>query len=242
MSSMTATFLITAFLADASGLEKRLWEVQVRQFETLDQQQVYPPNSVLFFGSSSIRRWDSIAEDMAPFPVIQRGYGGARLSDAVGYVERVVYPHEFDALVLFVANDLQGLRGDRTPSEVVELFDELLKKVRRRFPDKPVVWVEVTPTPSRWHAYSQIQEAAKGIEAACLRDENAYYLQTADAFLGTSNDGRYPRTELFKSDGLHLNEAGYAIWSAIIRRQLDAILHPSPQTVETLKVPVATTD
>ena len=36
---------------------------------------------VLFFGSSSIRLWKSLAEDMAPLKVVNRGYGGAMMRD-----------------------------------------------------------------------------------------------------------------------------------------------------------------
>ena len=36
---------------------------------------------VMFFGSSSIRRWKSLQQDMAPLKVVNRGYGGATLRD-----------------------------------------------------------------------------------------------------------------------------------------------------------------
>ena len=32
---------------------------------------------LLFIGSSSIRRWNTIQEDMWPYAVVKRGYGGA---------------------------------------------------------------------------------------------------------------------------------------------------------------------
>lgn len=228
MSLLAAPILLTTLIADATPLERRLWEVQIRKFERLDREQTYPTDSVLFFGSSSIRRWDNIAADMAPYPVIQRGYGGARLSDAVGYVERVVYPHQFDALVLFIANDLQGLSSDRTPAQVAALFGELLAKVRAKFPSKPVFWVEVTPTPSRWHAYDENIEAGEMIREICATDVNAHFLDTAEYFLLQTETGTEPRAELFKSDMLHLNDEGYRIWTRLIREELDRVLRPSP--------------
>lgn len=237
LSIVAAPVLLTTLLADATGMERRLWEVQVRKFEQLDREVIYPRGSVLFFGSSSIRRWDTIAADMAPYPVIQRGYGGARLSDAVGYVERVVYPHQFNALVLFVANDLQGKSGERTPAEVAKLFDELLAKVRSKYPATPVFWVEVTPTPSRWHAWPDVQAASKLIRASCDQDPNAYFVSTAHLFLVESPDGPRPRADLFVSDGLHLNETGYQLWSEAIHGALDRVLESQPQTVEVLRVP-----
>jgi hypothetical protein len=41
-------------------------------------------------GSSSVRMWDSIHTDMAPYQVMQRGYGGAKLSDFIYYADIII--------------------------------------------------------------------------------------------------------------------------------------------------------
>ena len=45
---------------------------------------------LLFIGSSSIRRWVSLAEDMAPYSSINRGYGGAHYYDLIHYIDRLI--------------------------------------------------------------------------------------------------------------------------------------------------------
>ena len=227
MSALFASVLLSVVSpSTASGLERRLWEVAVRKFEKADARTEYPADSVLFYGSSSIRRWRTIEADMAPRPVIQRGYGGARLSDAVGFVPRVVAPHaDVDAVVVFVANDIDGRPNQPTPAEVGELAKDLLARVRQSHPETPLVWIETTPTPARWDLWPLISEANGLIEAACESDGRAEYLRTADRFL---TDGR-PDPRWFVSDGIHLNEEGYAMWSALIRETLDRRLGPSPR-------------
>src|SRR5512139_715640 len=69
------------------------WEQDIKAFEHLDSVETYTTEAILFAGSSSIRLWSTLAVDMAPYPVIQRGYGGAKLSDFAVYVDRIVYPH-----------------------------------------------------------------------------------------------------------------------------------------------------
>ena len=86
----------------------------MQKFEALDQRENYPDNSVIFAGSSSIRLWETLEEDMAPYPVIQRGYGGARLSDFAVYAERILYHHKNSGIVLFIANDIAGTENDKT--------------------------------------------------------------------------------------------------------------------------------
>lgn len=217
MSAVIAPLLLSVLApADCSGLERRLWEVAVRRFERTDAVTQYPADSVLFYGSSSIRLWKTIAEDMAPRPVIQRGYGGARLSDAVNFVDRVVTPHQFSALVIFIANDIDGRPNQPSPQRVGELFGELLAKVRTHHPHEPVFWVEVTATPSRLDLWPMVQEASELIRRQCDADPNTHFVTTSDVFLA----GGEPDESLYRSDRLHLSAAGYAVWSGIIRRAL----------------------
>lgn len=57
--------------------EVQAWDKEIQKFEQLDTSEKYPENAVLFAGSSSIKLWSTLEKDMAPYPVIQRGYGGA---------------------------------------------------------------------------------------------------------------------------------------------------------------------
>ena len=47
---------------------------EIQAFEQQDAEVAYPDNALLFIGSSSIRLWKTLEQDMAPYPVIQRGY------------------------------------------------------------------------------------------------------------------------------------------------------------------------
>ncbi len=65
------------------------WENDIRNFEQLDKTVKYPDDAILFAGSSSIRLWSTLENDMAPYHIIQRGYGGAKLSDFAVYAKRI---------------------------------------------------------------------------------------------------------------------------------------------------------
>ena len=73
--------------------EVKAWESDIEKFEQLDISKSYPSDAILFAGSSSIRLWSTIGKDMLPYNVIQRGYGGAKLSDFAVYADRIIYPH-----------------------------------------------------------------------------------------------------------------------------------------------------
>ena len=199
------------------------WEKDIQKFEELDKTESYPDNSILFMGSSSIRLWSTLEKDMAPYPVIQRGFGGSKLSDLSVYTERIVSPHPCSAIVVFVANDITGGDKDKSPEEVADLFSYMLKTIRKTHPETPVFWIAVTPSMSRWKVWPVIQEAGRLIEDRCRKAQNTYYIKTDFAFLG---DAGTPKEELFIKDKLHLNEKGYEVWNKIIKNEIMKIVPP----------------
>lgn len=197
--------------------EVRFWEKDIQNFEQLDKNEKYQEDAILFAGSSSIRLWNSLEEDMAPYHVIQRGYGGAKLSDFAVYAGRIIDPHPCKAIVLFIANDITGSDQDKTPSEVADLFKSVLKIIRKGHPATPVFWVAVTPTASRWKVWPEIQKANGLIKKVCENQKNTYFIKTDFAFL---NENGLPKDELFREDKLHLTEKGYAVWAEIIKNYI----------------------
>jgi lysophospholipase L1-like esterase len=203
---------------DRNHSEITKWETEIRKFEKLDQTENYPDNSIIFAGSSSIRLWKTLEADMYPYPVIQRGYGGASLSDFAVYAERILYPHKNSGIVLFFANDISGKENDKTPEEVLRLLKNVIKTIRKNFPESPIFWIGITPTERRWDVWPQIREANRLIQNYCHRNRNLFYIDTEKHFL---NDNGLPKTELFVDDKLHLSREGYKVWSAIIKAELD---------------------
>lgn len=201
--------------------EVKAWEPEITKFETLDKTTKYPDDAIIFAGSSSIRLWSGIEADMASYKVIQRGYGGAKLSDFAVYADRILSPHQCSAMVLFIGNDVIGSQKDKTPEEVKRLFLNVLRTFRKDHPSDPVFWIAITPTSSRWNAWPKIIQVNDIIRKTCENHRNTYFIKTDFAFL---NENGKPRDELFIADNLHLNTDGYKIWTAIIKKELDKIL------------------
>jgi hypothetical protein len=197
------------------------WESDIRQFDSLNHVNTYPENAILVAGSSSIRLWSTLDQDLSPYPVIQRGYGGAKLSDFAVYAGRIFSPHKCRALVMFIANDITGSENDKTPEEVGKLAAYVMKTFQKTNPGKPVFWIAVTPTAARWKVWDKIKEANEKIREACEKNGSAFFIRTDFAFLDDSGN---PRTELFIEDKLHLNSQGYAIWTGLVKKELDRVL------------------
>jgi len=97
--------------------EVKTWESEIRKFTELNRIEKYDHDAIVFAGSSSIRLWKTLAGDLKPYSVIQRGYGGAKLSDYGVYAEKIFDDIPGRALVLFIANDITGSEKDKSPQE-----------------------------------------------------------------------------------------------------------------------------
>ncbi|MCX6326745.1 MAG: GDSL-type esterase/lipase family protein [Bacteroidia bacterium] len=197
------------------------WEKDIQKFEQHDSSETYSKDAILFTGSSSIRLWSTLKKDMAPYPVIQRGFGGSKLSDMVVYADRIIAPHPCKAIVIFIANDITGSDQDKSPQEVAALFRNVLKTIRKTHPETPVFWVAVTPTVSRWKVWPEIVKANNMIKQICDKKNNSYFIRTDFAFLDSKGQ---PINELFRDDKLHLTEKGYEVWTGIIKKELNRVL------------------
>ncbi len=70
------------------------WENDIARFDSLNLVELSDAGTLLVTGSSSVRMWDSIHTDMAPYQVMQRGYGGAKLTDFNYYADRIIKPQQ----------------------------------------------------------------------------------------------------------------------------------------------------
>ena len=197
------------------------WDDEIKKLEQKDRDEGDPADAILFLGSSSIRRWDDISVDMAPYRPIQRGYGGAKYSDLAVFAERLIHPHHYRALVIFVGNDVSGKDTDNPPAVVEQLVRHVIKTSKAHQPEASILLIEVTPTEKRFAVWPQIREVNASLREIALSTPKTYFIATAEHYLDPMGN---PRSEFFVEDKLHLNEAGYDRWGGLIRGALSRVL------------------
>jgi esterase/lipase superfamily enzyme/lysophospholipase L1-like esterase len=189
------------------------FEDEMQAFERADR--IWPPphRPVLFYGSSSIRLWDSLRDDFPGVPVLNRGFGGSSLELCVRYMHRLVFPYNPQAIVLYAGdNDLAD--GPRSPEQVAGYFDQFIWGARTRLGEIPVTVLSVKPSPSRMHLIDKIRRTNELFQEVAARHPAVRYVDIFHPMLGP--DG-LPRRELFADDGLHLSRAGYRVWRRCLR-------------------------
>lgn len=166
---------------------------------------------VIFVGSSSIRLWASLQNDFPASPCLNRGFGGSRLSEVALYFETLVLRHNPQQVVVYAGEN--DLAEGATPEDVFAAFDAICRQAHVTYPTLPLIYVSIKPSPSRWHLQEAITRTNGLIAARCASDP---CLTFVDVYTPMLNAEGQPRAELFSGDQLHMNAAGYALWSRLL--------------------------
>ncbi len=188
------------------------FEEEVSRLETARAAQNFSSAPVVFYGSSSIRLWDTLAADLADPRALNQGFGGSTLEACAYFFERLVAPLRPSSLVLYAGdNDL----GDgQNPEQVLSSFRALIAKMDQALPQVAFTYMSIKPSPARSAIVKEIWETNRLIRAEVeTRGNCALFLNIFDAMLDSQCR---PRSDLFGEDGLHLNRDGYRLWTELL--------------------------
>lgn len=179
------------------------------------------PGGIVFVGSSSIRVWKTLAQDLEGYPVINRGFGGSTLPDVNQYFDRLVTSLKPRAVVLYAGDN--DLAGGRTVDQVEADFQEFARRLEQALPEARAAFVAIKPSPSRAGLMPAQREANARIRAWIGKNPRWSYVDVFTPMLDAQ--GR-PEPLFFTRDQLHMNANGYALWRRAIRAWLREIRFP----------------
>lgn len=191
------------------------WASSFAAFDQADRLHAPAPGGILFIGSSSIRLWNDLETRFKDLPVLKRGFGGSRMIDCARHLTRLVVPYR-PRIVLVYAGD-NDLAEGRSPREILDSFTVFVEGVRLALPETRIAYISIKPSPARYSLIPQARATNALIQAYTESVPNADYI---DVFTPMLTAGGMPRAELFRSDALHLNDAGYALWTSVISRHV----------------------
>ena len=188
------------------------FEKQILKFETEDSASLPAQGQILFVGSSSIRGWKTLREDMAPLPVIRRGFGGSTLPEIIHYAPRIIYKYRPRAIVLYGGENDMTLDYSR-PEDVLISFRELDSLRNIYLPGSDLFYVSMKPSPRSWFYWPKIRMANELVEIYITEHPGSlHYIDIT----GTLLNEKELRPELFMKDGIHINSVAYSRWTAVI--------------------------
>lgn len=211
LSRFPVTLLAALLLAGPALAAPDQWAADIDKFTAADAAQPPAAGGVVFVGSSSIRFWSTLAEDFPGVPVINRGFGGSEMADSAFYADRIVIPYKPRLVVVYAGEN--DLASGKAPETVLADFQAFRAKVHAALPATKIIYLSCKESPSRARVRPQVQAANKLIAADCAADARCTFVDVATPLLDAA--GGY-RPGLFREDQLHLNPAGYAIWTRVL--------------------------
>ena len=191
------------------------WAGEIAAFARQDSLAPVAPGGIVFVGSSSVRGWRTLAADFPGRPVLNRGFGGARLTDVNHYFARLITPYQPRQVVLYAGDN--DLAAGYPPAHLVASFRKFAHRLRREQPGAQLTYLSVKPSPARWALYEPGQEVNRRIRRYARWHRGVRFVDVGAAMLGA--DGR-PRPELYLGDGLHMTPAGYSLWTKLVAPHL----------------------
>ena len=180
---------------------------EIEAFREWDSKNAVPADPVLFVGSSSIRMWRT--RDRFPdLPVINRGFGGSHISDVIDFADRIVLPYNPHVIVFYAGDN--DIAAGKSAQRVFEDYRKFVGIVHAKLPNVRIIFLSIKSSESRWSLWPESKKANDLIQGLSKNDDRLSFVDLATPLLGPAGK---PRNELFLGDKLHLNPAGYAVWT-----------------------------
>jgi|GEM_PF-643887 len=184
------------------------WETELRKLDRLST----PRNSIIAVGSSTMRFWKNVAQDL-DLPVANRAFGGSTSANQICAMMRLVIPYRPKMIIYYCGdNDLWSPTAD--PYKPVRNFIYYATELHGILPAARILYIGIKPSIQRWPEYSLAEKANAAIAAWA---ELHPYVSVVDPGKALLDAAGMPRPELYVPDRLHLSAQGYQILASAVR-------------------------
>lgn len=214
MKKIFSVVLLLIFILNFSQEKKPIFWDEIQNFKKLDQKNAPPNNSILLLGSSSFTKWQDVSDYFPGKVIVNRGFGGSRLTDLNYYAEDLLQPYEPKQIIIYCGENDFADDAQLKSDVVVERFKTLYAKIREKFPSIQVDYISIKYSPSREHLWKQMKEANMKIARLMKKEKNADFIDITKVM--NDSNGKV-REDLFVEDRLHMTPEGYRLWTSVMK-------------------------
>ncbi|MEA3451299.1 MAG: GDSL-type esterase/lipase family protein [Bacteroidota bacterium] len=187
------------------------FQKEIDRFKIQDSLNPPKENSILFVGSSSIRKWKTLESDFHSIPVINRGFGGSTFPELIYYSEELIFKYKPRTVLIYEGDNDQYFLN---PSDILKNACYLEKIIHKRLPKTKVFFISVKPSPARRNKNNGMILTNSFLKNYAEHNKKTYYI---DVWNPMFNKNGKINGDIFSHDSLHLNNEGYKIWTKIIK-------------------------
>ncbi|WP_292008590.1 GDSL-type esterase/lipase family protein [Chryseobacterium sp.] len=213
MKKVLSVFLLLSFVIFFSQEKKPMFWQDIQNFKKQDQETPPPANAILLIGSSSFTKWTDVSDYFPDKTIINRGFGGSRLTDLNYYANDLLNPYQPKQIIIYCGENDFADNDKLKAKEVVNRYKTFYKKVREKFPNIEVDYISIKYSPSREKLWPQMKKANKMIACFMKKEKNAEYIDITKIM---ENSEGNVRKDLFVEDMLHMTPEGYRLWTSVM--------------------------
>ena len=178
------------------------------------QYQSAKKGGVLIMGSSTMDYWADWQTDIGDRLGYNVGIGGTIVEDWLYAYDKLVKPFNPSTILIYLGGNNINNMG-HTGQYAESLMENLLNKMHADFPDAEIYYIYSMAVPSCYKGGKFNYEYGQFIEEMKKLVADTDWLNGIDTFTSLTKDGE-ARKDLYRDDGIHLNEKGYDIFAQII--------------------------
>ena len=202
------------------------YQHQINAFVERDDNANISTNDVVFVGSSSIRRWQ-LGKSFPHISALNRGFGGSQLSDVDFFLEETVLRYKPRIVVIYAGEN--DIAASKSSDIVLEDFQVIVERILSNKENVKIIFIALKPSPAREKLWNKMQTTNKMIQNYTKQHRNLYFVDIASRMLSDSGE---LRPEFYASDGLHLSQSGYDVWTHALSEVLEPLYQKAIQSVE----------
>jgi lysophospholipase L1-like esterase len=174
---------------------------------------------IVFVGSSIFHRWTNLQAQMAPLPIANIAFDGARTEDMLALVDSQVVPRHPKVVAYYCgSNDVDA---GEPAGAIVARIRQFIDRVTTALPDTRIVFVSVNRAPEKQDRWNVVDAVNRQIEKDAGTNRRVVYVDVNPALFNADGTSRL---EFFMTDRLHLRPPAYEEFTRILKPVLTKAL------------------
>ena len=191
------------------------FEQEIAVLKRKSEQKLQKQNLIIFYGSSTIRLWDTLQKDFPNHQTLNLGFGGAFIHSLSTHFETLFQGLQPKAIVLYLGGN--DLSLDLPVKEIIDQIGAFVGLVHQKFPTAIIFIISIKPSFERQELLEVIQQINHGVLELSLQLPYLYQIKLYEALL---DENEKIRSDVLLQDGLHLNKLGYEILKSQVEKAL----------------------
>ena len=167
--------------------------------------------TIVFTGSSSIRKWHDVQERFPDRQIVNTGFGGSQASDLSYYIYDLILRYHPQKVFIYEGDN--DLFAKKKPDEIRQDLQRIIDGIQRNDSTTQIVIIAAKPSLARWKLKEKYQRLNRKLERLAQENPSVEYADVWNPML----DNNHVKKDIFIEDGLHMNDKGYDIWFNVLK-------------------------